>query len=86
MSDPIRAALEMAGRATCPTAQTAHGPCAPLCVHCPRIAAKAIVAFLRALKDGDVLTLLKAEKDPYNGWRDTLSDAVLAAAKDQGHD
>jgi hypothetical protein len=30
-----------------------------------------------------VLALLSAEKDPHHGWRDTLADAVLAAAKEE---
>jgi hypothetical protein len=45
--------------------------------------AKGIHDFLLALQDGDVLALLSAEKDPHHGWRDSLADAVLAAAKDQ---
>jgi hypothetical protein len=44
--------------------------------------AKGIHDFLRALTDSDVLALLSAEKDPHHGWRDTLADAVLAAAKE----
>jgi hypothetical protein len=82
MTDPIRAALEAAGRATCPTAQTAHGTCAPMCVHCPRIAARAIAAFLRALRDLSVCPRLTCN---YNGSGDssaTLAAAVLAAAKE----
>jgi hypothetical protein len=39
--------------------------------------------FLRALTDGAVLTLLSKAPDPYYGWRDTLADAVLAAAKEK---
>jgi hypothetical protein len=45
--------------------------------------AKVIHDFLRALTDSDVLALLSAEKDPHHGWRDTLADAVLAAAKEE---
>jgi hypothetical protein len=45
--------------------------------------AKGIHDFLRALTDSDVLALLSAEKDPHHGWRDTLADAVLAAAKEE---
>jgi hypothetical protein len=86
MSNPIRVALDKAGQATCPTAQTVGGSCAPICLHCPRVAANAIAAFLRALTDGAVLTLLSKAPDPYYGWRDTLADAVLTAAKDQTHD
>ena len=89
MTDPIRAALDKAAEAArieaCKPGCCGEGtgcevgPC-----HCSRVAAAAAVAaFLRALKDGDVLTLLKAERDPNHGWRDTLADAVLAAAKDQ---
>jgi hypothetical protein len=44
--------------------------------------AKVIHDFLRALTDSDVLALLSAEKDPHHGWRDTLAQAVLAAAKE----
>jgi len=86
MTDPIRAALDKAAEATCPTARTIHGSCAPLCIHCPRVAANAIAAFLRALTDSDVLALLSAEKNQHHGWRDTLAQAVLAAAKDQAND
>jgi hypothetical protein len=39
------------------------------------VPAKIIAAFLRALPDGAVLT--------YYGWRDTIADAVLAAAKEE---
>jgi predicted RNA-binding Zn ribbon-like protein len=50
------------------------------------IATKAIAAFLYALSDVALLALL-AQKDPNNGWRDTLAQAVLAAAKeDQAND
>jgi hypothetical protein len=45
--------------------------------------AKGIHDFLRALTDSDVLTLLSKAPDPYYGWRDTLADAVLAAAKEK---
>jgi hypothetical protein len=54
-----------------------------MCVHCPRIAARAIAAFLRALKDADLIKLLAAERNPHHGWRDSLADAVLAAAKEE---
>jgi hypothetical protein len=46
------------------------------------MAAHGNAAFLRALPDGAVLTLLSKAPDPYYGWRDTLADAVLAAAKE----
>jgi hypothetical protein len=48
--------------------------------------AKVIHDFLRALTDSDVLALLSAEKNQHHGWRDTLAQAVLAAAKDQAND
>jgi hypothetical protein len=48
-----------------------------------QMAAVGNAAFLRALTDSDVLALLSAEKDPHHGWRDTLADAVLAAAKEE---
>jgi hypothetical protein len=83
MNNPIRAALDAAGQATCPTAQTGGGSCAPICLHCPRIAAKAIAAFLRALPDLSVCPRLACN---YNGSGDssaTLADAVLSAAKEE---
>jgi hypothetical protein len=43
--------------------------------------ANCIHDFLHALTDSDVLALLSAEKNQHHGWRDTLADAVLAAAK-----
>jgi hypothetical protein len=79
MTDPIRAALDKAWleapsflvrRSSLSLEETA----------------KVIHDFLRALTDSDVLALLSAEKDPHHGWRDTLADAVLAAAKEQTHD
>ena len=85
MSDPIRAALEAAGQATCPTAQTVGGSCAPICLHCPRVAAKAIAAFLRALPDNRSPATamwwysVPAEMETHH-W---LADAVLAAAKEE---
>ena len=85
MSEPIRAALEAAAEATCPTARTAHGPCAPLCVHCPRIAAKAIAAFLRALPivlDREFHLPNSWAGHPYPNFK-ALADAVLAAAKEE---
>ena len=48
--------------------------------------AKVIHDFLRALTDSDVLTLLSKAPDPYYGWRETLAQAVLAAAKEQTND
>jgi hypothetical protein len=92
MSDPIRAALDKAAEAArieaCKPGCCGEGtgcevgPC-----HCSRVAAAAaIAAFLRALTDGAVLVLLSKAPDPYYGWRDTLADAVLAAAKDQAND
>ncbi len=45
--------------------------------------AKVIHDFLRALKDADFIKLLAADDNPNNGWRDTLADAVLAAAKEE---
>jgi len=48
------------------------------------VAAKAIHTFLRALRDDAVLMLLTREQDPHHGWRETLADAVLAAAKGEG--
>jgi hypothetical protein len=44
--------------------------------------AKGIHDFLRALTDSDVLKVLAADDNPNNGWRDTLAEAVLAAAKE----
>jgi hypothetical protein len=73
MTDPIRAALKAAGQATCPTAQTVGGSCAPICLHCPRVAAKAIAAFLRSLPTTDPTFFAQLH---------TLADAVLAAAKE----
>jgi hypothetical protein len=82
MSDPIRAALDKAWL---------ESP--SFLVHLPQGRArqslsleefaKGIHDFLRALTDGDVLALLSAEKDPHHGWRDTLADAVIAAAKEE---
>jgi hypothetical protein len=76
MTDPIRAALDKAAEATCPTARTSHGSCAPLCIYCPRVAANAIAAFFRALHANG----LTAIADGNLPW---LADYVLAAAKDQ---
>jgi hypothetical protein len=73
MTDPIRAALDKA--AAIDQAPTRH--IAP-----EKHVAEIIAAFLRALPDRAVLALLSAEKDPHHGWRDTLADAVLAAAKE----
>ncbi len=74
MTDPIRAALDKAAEATCPTARTIHGSCAPLCIHCPRVAANAIAAFLRALPTTDPAFFVQLHN---------LADAVLAAAKEE---
>ena len=73
MTNPIRAALEAAGQATCPTAQTVGGSCAPICLHCPRVAAKAIATFLRALPTTDPTFFAQLH---------ALAAAVLAAAKE----
>jgi hypothetical protein len=88
MTDPIRAALDAASRAlcfgqngidcdTCMTADQCRKP-----GHWNTEAANTIAAFLRALPDRAVLTLLSKAPDPYYGWRDTLAEAVLAAAKE----
>jgi hypothetical protein len=45
--------------------------------------AKGIHDFLGALKDADLIKLLAADDNPNNGWRDTLADAVLAAATEE---
>ena len=74
MTDPIRAALKKAAEATCPTARTIHGPCAPTCIHCPRIAANAIAAFLRALPTTDPTFFVQLH---------ALAEVVLAAAKEE---
>jgi len=88
MTDPIRAALDKARAVYCHA--DGECPCATPddCSMKLRsdVPAKMIAAFFHALKDGDVLTLLKAERDPNHGWRDVLADAVLAAAKDQAND
>jgi hypothetical protein len=92
MCDPVSAALEKAAEAvrvsfikdgSCYGGDACHTlPC-----KCASDASShAIAAFLRALPDGAVLTLLSKAPDPYYGWRDTLADAVLAAAKDQTND
>jgi hypothetical protein len=83
MSDTIRAALDKAERATCPTARTAHGSCATPCIYCPSIAANAIAAFLRALPIG----LPTADKpSPFAFVSEEVKqqwvEAVLAAAKE----
>jgi hypothetical protein len=85
MTDPIRAALEKARAVYCHA--DGECPCATPddCSMKLRseVPAKIIAAFLRALTDGAVLTALSKAPDPYNGWRDTLAEAVLAAAKEQ---
>ena len=88
MTDPIRAALDKARAVYC----HADGEC-PCATpdDCPMklrsdVPAKIIAAFLRALKDADLIKLLAAERNPHHGWRDSLADAVLAAAKDQLND
>jgi hypothetical protein len=85
MTNPIRAALDAAGQATCPTAQAVGGSCAPICLHCPRVAAKAIAAFLRALPDqytkgGAAFWDAMPVEIETRSW---LADAVLAAAKEE---
>ncbi len=85
MTDPIRAALRESARHLC---SYAGGPsslnsCCQGVTRCEEIAAQVIHDFLRALTDGAVLTLLSKAPDPYYGWRDTLADAVLAAAKEK---
>jgi len=82
MTDPIRAALDKAWL---------ESP--SFLVHLPqgRVRqslsleefAKGIHDFLLALQDGDVLKVLATDDNPNNGWRDTLVDAVLAAAKEE---
>ncbi len=47
------------------------------------MAAYGNAAFLRALPDAHLMQLLAADDNPNNGWRDTLADAVLAAAKEK---
>ena len=84
MTDPIRAALDKAACAICPTARSDHGSCAPLCIHCPRIAANAIAAFLRALPDqytqgGAAFWDAVPTHDETRLW---LAEAALAAAKE----
>ena len=90
MSDPIRAALEKAACAICicegECFETRHGMMHGPCERQIGKAANTIAAFLRALKDADFIELLAADNNPNNGWRDTLADAVLAAAKDQAND
>jgi len=76
VTDPIRAALEAAGQATCPTAQTVGGSCAPICLHCPRVAAKAIAAFHHALHRNGITAIAEGNLP----W---LADYVLAAAKEE---
>jgi hypothetical protein len=87
MTDPIRAALDKAACAICicegECFETRHGMMHGPCEKFTGKAADAIAAFLRALPDSDVLALLSAEKDPHHGWRDTLAQAVLAAAKEE---
>jgi hypothetical protein len=89
MTDPIRAALDKAAEAvrvsfikdgSCYGGDACHTlPC-----KCASDASSnAIAAFLRALTDGAVLTLMSKAPDPYYGWRDTLAAAVLAAAKEE---
>jgi hypothetical protein len=85
MTNPIRTALDKARAVYC----HADGEC-PCATpdDCPMklrsdVPAKIIAAFLRALTDSDVLALLSAEKNPHHGWRDTLAQAVLAAAKEE---
>ncbi len=77
MSDPIRAALEKAVAIN--QAPTRH-------IASEKHVAEIIAAFLRAVPDGAVLMLLTGEQDPHHGWRETLADAVLAAAKGEGND
>ncbi len=74
LAERCRAALDKAAEATCPTARTIHGPCAPTCIHCPRIAANAIAAFLRALPTTDPTFFAQLH---------ALAEAVLAAAKEE---
>jgi hypothetical protein len=74
MTDPIRAALDKA--VAIDQAPTRH--IAP-----EKHVAEIIAAFLRALTDGAVLTLLSKAPEPYYGWRDTRAQAVLAAAKEE---
>jgi hypothetical protein len=87
MTDPIRAALNKAACAICicdgECFETRHGMMHGPCEKQTDKAASAIAAFLRALTDGAVLTLLSEAPDPYYGWRDTLAEAVLAAAKEE---
>jgi hypothetical protein len=80
MTNPIRAALDKAAEEMNPDGFRAY-PTARR-----NDAATCITKFLLTLQDGDVLTLLSKAPDPYYGWRETLADAVLAAAKDQTND
>jgi hypothetical protein len=90
MTDPIRAALEAAAEEILKNLKDRRG-IRQVIEQCDddiqaeigrTVAAKAIHAFLRALTDNDVLTLLSKAPDPYYGWRETLAEAVLAAAKE----
>jgi hypothetical protein len=92
MTDPIRAALDKAAeelwreafRLTkgIEMAETWEERSEETKQHWRRMAAVGNAAFLRALPDGAVLTLLSKAPDPYYGWRNTLAEAVLAAAKE----
>jgi len=94
MTDPIRAALDKAAEELLKNLKDRRGirqaieQCdADVQAEIGRtVAAVGNAAFLRALTDGAVLVLLSKAPDPYYGWRDTLADAVLAAAKDQTND
>jgi hypothetical protein len=87
MSDPVSAALEKAACAICicegECFETRHGMMHGPCEKQIDKALKAIAGFHRALKDADLIKLLAAERNPHHGWRDTLADAVLAAAKEE---
>jgi hypothetical protein len=77
MTDPIRAALDKAAFEMNPDGFRAY-PTARR-----NESAVAIAAFLRALSEARLLELLAADDNPNNGWRDTLAEAVLAAAKEE---
>ena len=62
MTDPIKAALEKAGRANCTTRAKVHEwepePCATVCRWCSTGSATAIVAFLDALPPHQMRAML----------------------------
>jgi hypothetical protein len=79
MTDPIRAALDKAAEAICPTGRATCGPCAPLCSHCLNIASNVIAAFNYRLHSNGLTAIAEGNLP----W---LAEAVLAAAKDQANE